>query len=214
MSSRHILGAVFVLLLSCPCVLPAQTATSSATVDDGTLKSRVEANIHNQTALKNQDIDVTVENHVVTLSGTVQSAARKERAEHAAHVRGVTSVVNNLKVDANGGKNIAEKTGGAVKTAGSKTGEAAKTVGEKTKEGASATGEAVTDAWINTKVHANMMNEPLLHRSDINVDVNDHVVTLKGTVETAAGKARAEQIAKSTDGVKAVINNLAIGSKK
>jgi len=212
MSSKHILGAIFVLVLSSPRALPAQTST--APPDDATLKARVEASLHSQPALKHQDIDVRVDNHVVTLDGSVQTAARKERAEHAAHVRGVTSVVNNLKVDPNSGKNIAEKTGSAVKTAGAKTGDAAKTVGEKTKDGVSATGEVMTDAWINTKVHTNMMNEPLLHRSDINVDVNNHVVTLKGTVETAAGKARAEQIAKSTDGVKAVVNNLTIGPKK
>jgi osmotically-inducible protein OsmY len=40
------------------------------------------------------------------------------------------------------------------------------------------------------------------------------VVTLKGTVASAAGKARAEEIAKTTKGVTRVVNTLTIGPKK
>lgn len=179
------------------------TTKSSVAVDDSTLKNRVEANLKNQPVLKNQDIDVSVNNKVVTLSGTVQTAARKARADRAAHVAGVASVVNNLTVDPHAGKGLADKTG-----------DAAKTVGTKTKDGLSATGEMITDAWLNTKVHANMMNEPLLKDSSINVDVNNHIVTLKGTVTTAAGKARAEEIARSTEGVKGVMDSLIVGPKR
>jgi hyperosmotically inducible protein len=193
----------------------AQTVTrSSVAVNDSTLETRVETNIKNQPTLKNQNVDVRVNNKVVTLSGTVQSATRKARAERAAHVAGVTGVVNNITVDPSAGKSLADKTGDATKTAVNKTGDAARTVGRKTKEGVSATGEAITDTWLTTKVHANMMNEPLLKGSDISVDVSNHVVTLKGTVANAAGKARAAQIAKTTEGVKAVMNNLMVGPKK
>lgn len=196
----------------------AQTTTnrssrSSVAVDDNTLQTRIATNIKNQPTLKHQDIDVKVNNGVVTLSGTVQTATRKARAERAAHVAGVTSVVNNITVDPQAGKSVADKTGDAAKTAVNKTGDAARTVGNKTKEGVAATGEAITDTWLTTKVHANMMNEPLLKDSDISVDVNNHVVTLKGTVASAAGKARAEQIARSTEGVKGVMNSLVIGAK-
>jgi osmotically-inducible protein OsmY len=59
-----------------------------------------------------------------------------------------------------------------------------------------------------------MMNEPLLKDSDVNVDVNNHMVTLKGTVTTAAGKARAGQIARTTDGVKSVTNTLVVGPRQ
>jgi osmotically-inducible protein OsmY len=44
-------------------------------------------------------IEVTVKNGVVTLEGTVHKEKQKQRAEHVAKkVKGVTSVVNNLKV--------------------------------------------------------------------------------------------------------------------
>jgi len=58
----------------------------------------------------------------------------------------------------------------------------AKVVGEKTKDGVSKTGEVMTDGWITTRVNARFVNEDLLKGSDINVDTDNHVVTLKGTV--------------------------------
>ena len=54
----------------------------------------------------------------------------------------------------------------------------------------------------------------LLKESDINVDVENHVVTLHGTVLSAAGRARAVDIAKKTDGVNRVVDMLTIGPKK
>ncbi len=43
------------------------------------------------------------------------------------------------------------------------------------------------------------------------MDVNNKVVTLRGTVETAEQKTEAEQIAKNTEGVKSVNNQLKVG---
>jgi osmotically-inducible protein OsmY len=214
-------------LVAGPAMLaPAVAQTKSAVaVDDSTLKHNVEAAIEAQPSLKDQHIDVKVNNGVVTLTGSVQSADLKTRAATAARVGSVTRVVNDLKVDPKAGqstmdkagdatKTAAKKTGDATKTVAEKTGEGAKVVGEKTKDAASATGEAVTDSWINTTIHAKMVDEDTLKGSDVNVDVKDHVVTLKGTVMSAAGKARAEQIAKTTEGVKSVSNLLTIGPKK
>jgi len=205
------------------------TSKTTVAVDDNTLESRVESALKAQPTLKGDDIDVKVNNKVVTLTGSVGSEKRKLRAARAAHVAGVTRVDNQLTVEAHAAhgvdhdaddkaagaaKSAAHKTGGAVKTAGEKTGDAAKTVGEKTKDAASSTGEAMTDAFINTRIHSKMVDEATLKGSDINVDVNNHVVTLKGTVASAAGKARAEEIARTTDGVKSVNNMLTVGAKK
>jgi hypothetical protein len=44
----------------------------------------------------------------------------------------------------------------------------------------------------------------------INVDVVDGAVTLRGTVDTAEAKSEAERIAKETDGVKKVTNQLKV----
>jgi hyperosmotically inducible protein len=108
----------------------------------------------------------------------------------------------------------AEKTKDATVKGAEKTKDAAGTTGSKTKDVAGTTGEAITDSWITTKIKADFINEDALKGSDINVDTNEHVVTLKGTVASAAGKTRAEQIAKTTKGVTNVVNTLTIGPKK
>ena len=91
-----------------------------------------------------------------------------------------------------------------------KTKEVAKDVADKTKEVAAATAEVVSDGWITAKVAAKFKDEIGLEKSDINVDTKDSVVTLKGTVPSAAAKAKAETIAKGTKGVMKVVNQLQV----
>src|SRR5207248_1719227 len=174
-------AALFVPAAGTPSYAAQAKTKSTVAVNDTTLDSRVDAAIKAQPTLKNQNIDVKVTNGVVTLSGTVQSAQRKATAARAAaRVAGVVKVDNQLTVDPKAGKDFGDKTADATKTAVNKTGAAAKTVGEKTKDAAVATGDAITDATINTVIHTKMMGEDTLKGSDINVDVNNHVVTLKG----------------------------------
>jgi hyperosmotically inducible protein len=101
---------------------------------------------------------------------------------------------------------------GAVKTKDGVV-KGAKVVGNKTKDGVSKTGEVMTDGWITSRVSARFVNEDTLKDSNINVDTNDHIVTLKGTVVTSAGRARAGVVARQTEGVRRVVNNLTVGSK-
>jgi hyperosmotically inducible protein len=109
---------------------------------------------------------------------------------------------------------VAEKTKeGAVKTKDAVV-KGAKVAAEKTKEGLSKTGEVMTDAWITSRVHARFVNEDLLKDSDISVDTDKHVVTLKGTVMGRAGRAKATSVAKGTEGVHRVVNRLTIGPKR
>jgi hyperosmotically inducible protein len=101
-----------------------------------------------------------------------------------------------------------------VKEGAEKTKEGAEVVADKTKEGLSKTGEVITDSWITTRVHSKFVGEDLLKDSDISVETNDHVVTLKGTVMSAAGRARAVEQAREVEGVHRVIDQLRIGPKK
>lgn len=84
----------------------------------------------------------------------------------------------------------------------------------KAGEGIAKAGEAVTDAFIKTRVKSKFVDEDLLKDSDIEVDVNDHVVTLSGVVPSEAGRARAIEEAKKVDGVHQVIDRMRIGTKK
>ncbi len=86
-----------------------------------------------------------------------------------------------------------------------------KVAAEKTKDGLSKTGELMTDGWITTRVHSRFVGEPLLKDSDISVDTDNHVVTLKGTVKSRTGRTKAGDIAKRTEGVHRVVNRLTIG---
>ena len=102
----------------------------------------------------------------------------------------------------------AEKTKDGAVYVAKKTKDGAEYVGEKTKDGAVKTKDEVTDGWLITKLKADFVNEDTLKGSSINVDSDNHVVTLKGTVTSEAGQDRAVEIAKTTKGVKRVINNL------
>ena len=222
----RIRGVIAALALGAAVMLPSSAqaqAETAAKVDDSALKSRIETRLKSAAALKDDTITVAVENGVVTLTGTVDSKAQSLQAARLAHVKGVTNVENKLdvesktektmeKAEAKTGKTM-DKAGEKAERAGETTKDAAAKAGEKTKETAGTAGEAITDAWITTKIKADFINESALKGSDINVDTNDHVVTLKGTVASLAGKSRAEQIAKSTSGVKRVINTLTVAPK-
>ena len=71
-------------------------------------------------------------------------------------------------------------------------------------------GTGVNDGWLWVKTRFDLAAADDLRDSTINVDVDQAVVTLTGTVATAAQKARAETVAKSVDGVKSVKNMLKV----
>jgi osmotically-inducible protein OsmY len=50
--------------------------------------------------------------------------------------------------------------------------------------------------------------------TNIDVDSDNGVVTLKGKVDTAEAKKKAEEIARKVDGVKSVKNELTVEAKK
>ena len=71
-------------------------------------------------------------------------------------------------------------------------------------------GSGVNDGWLWVKVRFDLAAADDLRDSTINVDVDNGVVTLTGTVASAAQKTRAEQVAKSVEGVKSVRNQLKV----
>ena len=205
----------------------ATQQTAAVKPTDQTIDDQVESRIRNDASLKKHSIVVTVDEGVVTLTGTVPTEAESTKAARLAKVDGVTRVNNNLIVtkNATGTSGTLEKTKDGAEKVGEKTKEGAEKVGEKTKEGAekageatkdglSKTGEVITDSWITSRVHSKFIGEDLLKDSDINVDTKDHVVTLRGTVMSAAAKARAVSEAKEVEGVKSVVDHLTVGPKK
>jgi len=156
--------------------------------DDKTLEDRIDYNLETNAVVRKYNLDVKVDKGVATLTGDVATAAQKAEAEKLAKIHGVTRVDNRIEIDPNEDKTVADRIA----------------------KGLSRTGESVNDAWILTKVKWFHTGADALKGSDINVDVKDGVVTLKGTVKTEAGRARAIALAKDTDGVKRVVDQLTI----
>lgn len=77
-------------------------------------------------------------------------------------------------------------------------------------KGSSTIGQGVNDSWIWFKTKAALATAADLRDSTINVDVVNDVITLKGTVTSAAQKAAAEKVAKSIEGQKGVKNELTV----
>ena len=163
------------------------TVVAQAQSDD-TLQDRVNYRLETSTAVRKYDVKVKVEGGVAMLSGTVATAAQKAEAEKIAKVDGITRVTSTIDVDP------------AVD----------KTLGERIKGGFSKTGEKISDGWITTKINWFFVGEDLLKDSRIDVDTKDNVVTLKGTVLSQAGRTRAMELAKATEGVKNVVDQLTV----
>ncbi len=121
---------------------------------------------------------------------------------------------NNTETNSNANANTnmrAEATPTATATATPKyTEEQAREERERAKSNKETVGQSLEDAWIHTKLVAKLIGDSKTPERKINVDVVDGAVTLRGEVETAEAKAEAERLAKETDGVKKVTNELKV----
>ena len=84
------------------------------------------------------------------------------------------------------------------------------TYSEQAKGLGSKIGTGLDDGWLWTKTRFELAAVDDLRDSTINVDVDNAVVTLSGTVASAAQKAKAEATAKAVEGVKGVKNMLKV----
>lgn len=154
---------------------------ASPAVDDATISTKVKTKLAADTETSAIKIGVETVAGVVTLTGTVPTEREKGKAEEIARkTEDVKRVDNKITVDTNS--------------------LGATNVGQKAEE-------AVTDATILTKVKTKLLAEGIV---GTNVDVDHGKVTLKGEVESAKEKTQAVDIAKATDGVTSVVNQLTV----
>lgn len=212
----------FAVLISAACL----ALTAACSHSDAGITTAVKSKMAADDTVKASEINVDTHNRVVTLNGTVGSRAEKERAAVIARdTDGVTSVVDDVIVgaavpSATSGYDAAEqktedkahdakvKTEDTAHDAKVKTEDAAHDAKVKSENAASKTGEVITDAAITTDVKTKFLAEPGVSGLNINVDTNDHVVTLSGNVKTKAEMNKAMSIARDTKGVKRVVNHL------
>src|SRR3954462_15792864 len=81
---------------------------------------------------------------------------------------------------------------------------------EKNKSSNESVGQSLEDSWLWFKTKSALATTSDLRDSTINVDVANGVITLKGTVATAAEKSKAKQVADGIEGKKSVVDQLKV----
>jgi hyperosmotically inducible protein len=184
-------------------------ASTGTAIKDSWITLKVHSQFVPEDALKDSDIDVDTSKGVVMLNGTVASEAGRAKAIAIAKATdGVKSVMDHLRVAVPADSSAAMREAG--RDAADKTKDAARTTADSARDVAGTTGKAISDGWIKSKIAAQYVTEGSLDNSDIDIDVSKGMVALKGAVRSAAAKDRATAIAKSTEGVKSVKNDLKI----
>lgn len=164
--------------------------------------------------VKAYQIDVTTENKVVTLAGNVETAAAKEQAVLLArNTDGVSEVVDRLVVsEAAGTAGVREPDDVDDDTKIDDQAAAKAREGQaKAGEAADRTGAVAKDAAITTAVKSKLLADPDVGGLKIDVDTRGGVVTLTGNVASRAEADQAVKIARGTDGVDRVVDNLKVG---
>jgi hyperosmotically inducible protein len=176
---------------------PAETQQRAQNpIKDGWITFKIHSTFVPEAVLEGSDIDVTTRAGVVTLAGTVPTEAGRTRAVAIAKATdGVKSVTDSLRV--------APAGGGATDTA------AAAAAGAR--DVAKSAGRSINDGWIKSKIYAQFLTDwTVFEDSDIDIDVTGGAVALNGTVRSDAARSRAVAVAKATDGVKSVKDNLKV----
>ena len=161
------------------------------TVDDAAITASVKAKLLADERTKGFDINVDTARGVVTLTGGADSQMSKNTAGSlAASATGVVRVNNQLKV-ATAHSEVRQDANTA-------------TASGEVREAMDEAGDGIDDAWITSKVKTQLLADTAVKGTQITVETQGNVVTLGGTADTAAAKAKAIEIAKATTGVVSV----------
>ncbi|MBF7073423.1 BON domain-containing protein [Glaciecola sp. MH2013] len=151
---------------------------------DAWIDGKAEATILFNGNLDSFDINTDVNNGIVTLTGKVDNSIEKELAEELIlGIDGVSDVVNRLSV-----------------------------VGTQLEESADVAG-SFTDAKISTVITSRLLFDSEVSGTSIDVDVDNKVVTLNGTVASSSERDLAVTIAENTDDVEEVKSMLKVESE-
>ncbi|CAM2920375.1 BON domain-containing protein [Pseudoalteromonas distincta] len=154
---------------------------------DAWIDGKAETVLLMNTNLNNFDINTDVKNGKVVLTGKVNSELDKELAEELVlSLDGVSDVENSLTV---------------VKSMDTK---------DRNKDMMDDDDNDLTDAKITTVITTRFLFDSEVGGTDIDVDTDNGVVTLNGSVESEAEKQLAVKIAKNAEDVRDVVDKLSI----
>lgn len=171
----------------------AQASSWENESKDAWIDGKAETVLLMNTNLNNFDINTDVKNGKVTLTGKVKSDLDKELAEELVlSLDGVMDVDNQLTVVKD--KNAAMKK-------------------DKDMDGDDSAESDLTDAKITTVITTRYLFNSEVSGTNIDVDTDQGVVTLNGTVNSEAEKQLAVKIASNAEDVRDVKDNLTIVKK-
>jgi hyperosmotically inducible periplasmic protein len=179
----------------------SEKRTNAAAMTDDQLENAISARINADTQLGAYkiNVDADADENKVTLTGDVPTEALRTRAVGLAkEINGQLTVTD--KIDVKPGE----------VTRADYNEEMARQERERATSSGEKVGDDLEDAWLHTKVRTKLLGTAEFPGGGINVDVVNKVVILRGTVESVAAKAEAERIAKETDGVSQVKNQLIV----
>jgi hyperosmotically inducible protein len=200
------LTAAALLLGVCVAALSAQSKADAKTaIADSWITTQVYAKFFADRDIKGRNLTVHTESAVVTLTGGVESSTEHDRAVTAAKsVDGVKQVVDKLSLTPAG--KSARGRGDTSRTVSRET----ESIKEHAKTAADRVGKEISDTLLTTKVQAMFYLDREVKAMDIDVTTNGGVVTLTGTVDNEAVRRKAVADARSTDGVKQVVDKLSV----
>jgi hyperosmotically inducible protein len=160
---------------------------------DSGITTSVKSKLIADDMVKARNLNVDTRDRVVTISGEVQSPMEEARAiDLARNTKGVADVVDKMAVVSSGEPG------------------AAPTSGRSPESTTSAIGGAISDVAITSEVKSKLLADPGVSGLRIDVDTSDRVVTLSGTVQGAAEKMRAIELARSVSSVARVEDKLVV----
>jgi osmotically-inducible protein OsmY len=186
-----------------------QQAREGDTRNPGWITTKIQARYFVTPDVRPWKVDVsTTSDGVVTLSGEVENAdGRRKAVEIAQSTEGVTRVEDQLRIRAD----AAATAGRDDRPAGAATRdeEARRDTGAAA-EGDMREGGPLGDTWLTTKVQSKFFLDDEVKGREIDVSTMNGVVTLTGTVRSESEKRQAVAIARNTDGVRQVNDQLRI----
>jgi len=175
-------------------------------MSDSDLKQKIETQINSDPQLRDANLSVSADadKNRATLSGTVATEQMRTTAVDMARAAQPGLTVDD-KID------VKPETKTREVTKSEYTPEMARTEREQARTHKETVGDSLEDAWIHSKIVGKLVADKDTPERKINVDVDHNIVTLRGTVDTMQQKLEAERVAKETDGVKRVNNQLRVG---
>lgn len=184
-------------------LIGAAALTVACAQTDAGVTTNIKSKMAADDAVKAYQIDVDTSNGVVTLSGDVDSSLAKERAVQIARATdGVRDVVDNITVTATA------PTGGLLDDRDDADND--REPDNAAERGIGRTTAAAGDAAITSAVKAKFLADTTVSGLKIDVDTSNGVVTLTGNVSSKAEAERAVMMARNTEGVTRVVNNLRV----